>query len=335
VTQISPSDFDCGDLMQTFDVLVTAQDDSGNSSQCIASITVFEGKALPQPWAGLGIGDQGTGSTYEYSPCSQPPIYIIETGAANNSQTADNLAAIAQTLCGDFSIEVKIEAVTSNGWAGLMVRESSAPGSKMIGMYSNLGSVLRWESRSMTNAPKAFNLLQRPFPFWLRLVRQGNLFIGYYSTNGINYSIANIQMLPLNSCLEASLSAFTYLPGEVAMAVFSNVSVSSSSVSVVELPSEWSLSADNSAEAMSIRLFPNPARNSVTLDLNANAELLADGKTIFRLRNEQGQLLEERHFDGQSMLLEWDISKLAAGSYFIELHRRAETPQAFRFIKVD
>lgn len=130
VTSSSPSSFDCDDLMQTFDVLVTAQDDSGNSNQCIASITVLEGTALPQPWAGLGIGGQGTGSTYEYSPCSLPPVYTIETGAANNSQTGDNLATIAQTLCGDFSIEVKVEAVTPNGWAGLTARESAAPAAR-------------------------------------------------------------------------------------------------------------------------------------------------------------------------------------------------------------
>jgi hypothetical protein len=327
VTSISPSSFDCDDLMQTFDVLVTAQDDSGNSSQCIASITVFEGTALPQPWAGLGIGGQGTGSTYEYSPCSLPPVYTIETGAANNSQTADNLAAIAQTLCGDFSIEVKIEAVTSNGWAGLSVRESAAPGSKMIGMYSNLGSIVRWESRQLNNAPKSINLFQRPFPFWLRLVRQGNLFIGYYSVNGSSYSIVNIQNIPLGSCLEAGIAAFTYLPGQTATAVFSNLAVSGGiPFGIAPGATVESVQAERAA-----RLWPNPARDAFTLEIPAAA-----AETRLRLLNQLGQPLEERLLPAGESQLEWGISQLPAGLYFVEVFPAAgQSKTVLRFVKTD
>jgi hypothetical protein len=328
VTSISPSSFDCDDLMQTFDVLVTAQDDSGNSSQCLASITVFEGTALPQPWAGLGIGGQGTGSTYEYSPCSLPPVYTIETGAANNSQTGDNLAAIAQTLCGDFNIEVKIEAVTPNGWAGLMVRESSAPGSKMIGMYSNLGSIVRWESRQLNNAPKSINLFSRPFPFWLRLVRQGNLFIGYYSVNGSSYSIVNIQNIPLGSCLEAGIAAFTSLPGQTATAVFSNLAVSGGGSPFGIAPGATVESAQ--AERVA-RLWPNPAREAFTLEIPA-----ASAETRLRLLNQLGQPLEERLLPAGESQLEWGISQLPAGLYFVEVFpSTGQSKTVLRFVKTD
>jgi hypothetical protein len=328
VTSISPSSFDCDDLMQTFDVLVTAQDDSGNSSQCIASITVFEGTALPQPWAGLGIGGQGTGSTYEYSPCSLPPVYTIETGAANNSQTGDNLAAIAQTLCGDFSIEVKIEAVTPNGWAGLTARESAAPGSKMIGMYSNLGSIVRWESRQLNNAPKSINLFQRPFPYWLRLVRQGNLFIGYYSVNGSSYSIVNIQNIPLGSCLEAGIAAFTYLPGQTATAVFSNLAASGGAIPLSIAPGSTLEPAQAERAA---RLWPNPAREAFTLEIPAAA-----AETRLRLLNQLGQPLEERLLPAGESQLEWGIGQLPAGLYFVEVFPAAgQSKTVLRFVKTD
>jgi hypothetical protein len=328
VTSISPSSFDCGDLMQTFDVLVTAQDDSGNSNDCIASITVFEGTALPQPWAGLGIGGQGTGSTYEYSPCSLPPVYTIETGAANNSQTADNLAVIAQPLCGDFSIEVKIEAVTTNGWAGLMVRESSAPGSKMVGMYSNLGSIVRWESRQLNNAPKSINLFSRPFPYWLRLVRQGNLFIGYYSVNGSSYSIVNIQSISLGSCLEVGVAAFTSIPGQTATAVFSNLAVSGGASPLSIAPGSTLEPAQAERAA---RLWPNPAREAFTLDLPAAAT-----ETRLRLLNQLGQPLEERLLPAGESQLEWGIGQLPAGLYFVELFPgEGQSKTVLRLVKTD
>jgi hypothetical protein len=328
VTHISPSDFDCDDLMQTFDVLVTAQDDSGNSSQCIASITVFEGTALPQPWAGLGIGGQGVGSTYEYSPCSLPPVYTIETGAANNSQTGDNLATIAQTLCGDFSIEVKIEAVTSNGWAGLTARESAAPGSKMVGMYSNLGSIVRWESRSIDSAPKSINLFSRPFPYWLRLVRQGNLFIGYYSVNGSSYSIVNLQSIPLGSCLEVGVAAFTTIPGQTATAVFSNLTASGVVAPLSIAPGSTVEPAQSERTA---RLWPNPTREAFTLELPAAAT-----ETRLRLLNQLGQPLEERRMLPGESQLEWGISQLPAGLYFVELFPGVgQSKTVLRFVKTD
>jgi hypothetical protein len=328
VTHISPGDFDCGDLMQAFDVLVTAQDDSGNSSQCIASITVFEGMALPQPWAGLGIGGQGMGSTYEYSPCSLPPVYTIETGAANNSQTGDNLATIAQTLCGDFSIEVKIEAVTSNGWAGLTARESAAPGSKMVGMYSNLGSIVRWESRSIDSAPKSINLFSRPFPYWLRLVRQGNLFIGYYSVNGSSYSIVNLQSIPLGSCLEVGVAAFTTIPGQTATAVFSNLTASGVVAPLSIAPGSTVEPAQSERTA---RLWPNPTREAFTLELPAAAT-----ETRLRLLNQLGQPLEERRMLPGESQLEWGISQLPAGLYFVELFPGVgQSKTVLRFVKTD
>jgi hypothetical protein len=311
VTSISPSSFDCDDLMQTFDVLVTAQDDSGNSSTCIASITVFEGTALPQPWVRADVGNPGAGNTYQYSPCSQPPVYTVQAGAANNSQTADNLAVIAQTLCGDFSIEVKIEAVTPNGWAGLTARESTAPGSKMVGMYSNLGSVLRWESRLMNNAPKSINLFQRPFPYWLRLVRQGNLFIGYYSINGSSYSIANIQTIPMGSCLEVGAAAFTTMPGQTVTAVFSNLTASGGAAPISIAPG---YAVEPAQAERAARLWPNPAREAFTLELPAAAT-----KTRLRLLNQLGQPLEERRVLPGESRLEWQIGHLSAGVYFVEV----------------
>jgi hypothetical protein len=192
-----------------------------------------------------------------------------------------------------------------------MVRERGAPGSKMIGMYSNLGSVVRWESRLMNNAPKSIKLFQRPLPYWLRLVRQGNLFIGYYSVNGSSYSIVNIQMVPLGSCLEAGIAAFTYLPGQTATAVFSNLAVSGGAAPSSSSPG-YTLEPAQAERAAS--LWPNPTREIFTLELpDATAE------TRLRLLNQLGQPLEERRVLPGESQVEWPVGHLPAGVYFVEV----------------
>jgi subtilisin-like proprotein convertase family protein len=332
VSSITPSQLNCSHLAQTVNVAVQANDGNGNSATCTAQITVLEGTDLPAPWQGVDIGNPGLGNSYQYSPCSQPPLFNIDGGTANNSLPVDNLAFISQNLCGDFELNAKIEGVSPNSWAGLLVRESSDPGSKMIGMYSNLGSIMRWESRTIAGADKTLNLLPRPFAIWLRLVRTNNTFIGYYSVNGLTYSIANIQTIPMDACLEIGLASFSNLPGVAAMAAFSNVSATSSSTLNVT-PFVEHVQPPN--EGWEARLFPNPTRNLVNLEFSASAPATATQPVVLRLRNQLGQLLEERRFDHLPGQLEWDVHNLNPGLYLFEIVTEGQVPQVLRFVRAE
>jgi regulation of enolase protein 1 (concanavalin A-like superfamily) len=338
VTDISPADFNCDNLGETILVSVVALDSSGNVDSCTAIITVLEGNTLPEPWKPTDVGNPGSGNTYQFSPCSKPTVFTIGAGAANNSLPEDNVAFINQNVCGDFQLTAKIEAVTPNSWAGLLVRESADPGSKMIGLYSNRGSITRFESRAVTGANKTVNLFSSPFAFWLRIVRQGNTFFSYYSFNGINFNLVNIVTIPMEGCLDIGVAAFSSIPGQVATAVFSNVSVIvPPAIAPIQGNSGNTMApADEANEQMNVRLFPNPAREMVTIDLGVDPDALNNGETtVFRLRNELGQIIEQRRIDSQATRLEWNIGGLPAGMYFMEVHRQQYGMQVLRFVKAD
>jgi hypothetical protein len=339
VTGISPAVVDCDDFDTTVPVLVTITDPAGNSDNCTANVYVDKSYALPAPWSADNIGNPGPGNAYQYDPCLMPPKFFINAGAANNSITSDNLAFINQTICGNFNITVKIESVSANGWAGIHARESTAAGSRMVGAYSNLGSIVRWESRAVTNGNKSINLFSRPFPYWLRLIRQGNTFLGYYSTNGVNYSLINIQTLPLNACLDIGISAFSAIPGQPITAVFSNLSAGSGVMPLTVMPGNTVEPTGLDRQQAGIRLFPNPAQDLVTLEF-PSLELLLDGynhptanAVTLRLRNELGQLIEERRLDELPERLDWHINTIKPGMYFIEVHAEGQAPQMLRFVK--
>jgi subtilisin family serine protease len=286
------------------------------------------------------VGNPGSGNTFALNSCTPPSTYLINAGAANNQMNSDNLAFIHQTFCGDFHMTVRVESVSSNAWGGLLARESTAAGSRMVGAYSNLGSIVRWESRSVSNANKAINLYNRPFPYWLRLIRQGNTFLGYYSTNGTTFSLISIQVLPLNACLEVGMAAFSSLPGQTATASFSNLSYGSGVMPLVAMPGntvEPALLDKQPADGP--RLFPNPARDLVTLEFPSQAWMLGDeaflpGTATLRLRNELGQLIEERRLDELPERLDWEVNTLNPGMYFIEVHVEGQMPQMLRLVKV-
>ncbi|MCB0553993.1 MAG: hypothetical protein KDD02_10610, partial [Phaeodactylibacter sp.] len=334
VSSISTDMVSCDDFETTIPVLVTIMDPSGNTDDCIANVYVERGDALPAPWSSQDIGNPGAGNTYDFDPCQMPPRFTITANANNSNSASDNIAFIEQELCGDFQITVRIESVTPTGYAGLMARESSASGSKMVGMYSNLSSLVRWESRAITNGNRLQNFFFNPLPYWLRLQRQGNLFYGYASYDGVNFSIVTAQQIPMNGCLEVGLAAFTNVTGIPATVVFSNVSVEGGVLPLANLPGNDLQEAAAGKEPMQVQLYPNPARDMVTLEL-LGVSPEASATTVLRLRNQQGKLIEERRFDGDALRVEWDINRLQSGLYQIEVDRTNEAPQVVRFIKAE
>ncbi len=285
---------------------------------------------FPAPWVSANVGNAGAGNSYDYT-CDDK--YHITAGAANNSQNNDNLAFINQELCGDFEMTVLVESVGPNGYAGLLARESNAAGSKMAGLYSNRTNMVRWEARTSANAAKNMNFFAKPMPYWLRLKRQGSWFYAYYSHNGLSFSLVTAQYVPMANCISAGMAAFTNIPGSPATAVFSNVSINGGGAPLVVLPGETVAPAPVARESM--RLFPNPAQDVVTVEMGTIPGLQSgvQGHSTLRLRNELGQLLEEQQLEPGTERLDWNVSRLNPGLYFIEVLEEGQAPQVLRFVK--
>lgn len=337
---LSQTTFDCtqeGDNP----VSLTVTDVNGNSSSCTAVVTVQCNPPLPGPWGSEDIGNAGAGNTYQYDPSQSPPAFTIQANSNNNSLSADNLALISQELCGDFAVTVRVQSVTTTGYAGVVARENMAPGSRMVGLYSNLSNMVRWESRTVIGANKSINFFSKPAPYWLRLTRQGNWFISYYSSNGANFSIVTAKLVTIGNCLETGFGAFTNFNGTPADAVFTNVSFSGGGLPIVQLPVE---TATPAAAERNISLYPNPAREVVTLVCTSGNEgsgLLpgagsVSGKPLeLRLRNQLGQLLEIREWLPSGPNLEWGVSHLSPGLYSMEVLEEGQAPVVLRFVRAE
>ena len=345
VNLISPAVVDCEDFGSTIPVLVSITDPSSNTATCLADVYVGKGYGMPSPWAGKDIGYAGAGNSYEYDPCQSPPVFTITANANNSSPGSDNLALISQELCGDFQITVRLEEVTPTGFAGLTAREDSAPGSKMVGAYTNLNNIIRWETRAIANGNKLLNFFFRPQPYWLRLQRQGSWFYSYYSNDGVHFSIVTAQPLAMEPCLEVGMGAFTNVTGMPATAVFSQVSVSGGVLPLVQLP-PTEVAPGNMER--SISLYPNPAREVVVLNRTSNPGRLGQARPVgaentpspsrssevrMLLHNELGQVLETRLWPTGELRLEWPVEELAPGIYFIEVMEEGQAPQVLRFVK--
>ncbi len=337
ITAVSfpPVSFTCDQAGAAFAITVTVEDFSGNTDQCIAMVSVEAGTALPAGWAASDIGSQGAGSSYDYDPCaSNNPNrgdFTVSTGAYNLiPNNSDNLAFIGRELCNNGGIQARIEDV-SGGYAGLMIRESSAPGAKMVAVYSNLTSLLRREIRTTDNGPRASNTSFAPFPYWLRLVRQNDYIRAFYRTsdNG-SWTLFHQAYLPMQPCVEMGLAVFTTDPNGQAQATFSQVQWQSNvGGNSLALFNDGAAAAQPEEREASV--FPNPARDAFTLAFSKAPE--SGGIAI--LRNQMGQALEQRQLLPGEAATDWDISRLPGGLYLLEVRQGGWPPQVLRVVKAN
>jgi hypothetical protein len=225
---LSPDHITCEQLGQTVPVVVTVTDINNNVSTCTSYITVT---GLPCNWSENpdGVGCAGGNNI----------AYNTGTGVWTTSSTncfygppfsSDATSFAQRALCGDGSITAQVTSISGNalGWAGVVMRESSAPGAKKAQLLTNLSNFSRREFRMATNAASQPQQFPSPNRYWLRLVRAGNQFSMYVSPNGMAWFFAGAQNIAMGNCIQMGLIATNYTANSTVTATFAGVSYSGS-----------------------------------------------------------------------------------------------------------
>ncbi len=227
---VSPTSVDCSAVGSTLPVTITAEDAAGNQTVCMTQLTVG---GLPCGWShdsnGIGCTD---GSSISYNP-SQQTFTLGSNGCYYvTPYTSDELAYLSRSLCGDGSIQVRIDQFNGSGWAGISLRENDQPGARKLQLtITNQRNTVRREIRSATNASSVIGQVSRLNTHWLRIVRIGNTVVGYSSANGSVWSQIGAMTVPLGNCVEVGLLVSQNNPTNGLTATFSNLQVVSQNYS--------------------------------------------------------------------------------------------------------
>lgn len=149
--------------------------------------------------------------------------------------TADQFHFASQSLAGDGTLTARVASLTNTDpWAkaGVMFRDSTAAGSVFADVLVTPGNGVAFQWRGSTGGqPNDVHVPGLTAPLWVQLVRQGNDFSGYYSSDGVNWvQVGTTQTIPMNATALAGLAVTSHNTAAVATAVFTNVSV---------LPAGW------------------------------------------------------------------------------------------------
>lgn len=160
-------------------------------------------RAVPQPWQRSTVGVGLTGAD-AVDPDNR--LMVLGAGVAVGG-AADAFRFVAQPASGDTELTTRfvgqsnmnpLSTTLGDSSAGVMLRVGTGAGARHFSVFSTLqnGVSLRWREADGANTGIVTVANVRP-PVWLRVRRVGNVFTGFYSSNG-NVWTALGQPLTLN-----------------------------------------------------------------------------------------------------------------------------------------
>ncbi len=314
---VSQDQFDCSLAGATVTVQLEVFDQSGNSAICKSFVTISEGDALPVDWDHEDIGTSGGAATY--SPCDG----LLTVQSYGYSQPTSDKQHFAYTqLCGDGEIIAQVVSVTAPGWAGVQMRENNSTGSKMVRLKTQLSNFIRREVRAATNGYAINKQLFRPQATWLKLVRSGNNFQGYSSTNGTTWQFAFAATIAMNDCIEVGLFSESFSNTSQTTAVFDNVSITPYGGGSDFMIPETGLDIVQDIVQKTIEVYPNPASQIVNVNLEAYLEQEVQLEIFDNLGRMVFQTTPERL---EVPVRTLDLPDLKDGTYWITVRSEAST----------
>ncbi len=173
--------------------------------------------------------DSASGST-SYDP--QSDTYIVTADGHDIWDTGDDFRFLYVEISGNFSVSVRVDE-PAGGWphswskAGIMVRQDLSPGSKDVYLVATRdnGAAFQWRDipdfeASWTGVSEPSNPLT--YPIWLKIVREGNQFTGWYSQDGTSWTNPpqNTYTLSMSNPVLVGICLTSHLSGVYATATF-------------------------------------------------------------------------------------------------------------------
>ena len=155
---------------------------------------------LPAPWMNQDVGAVGVAGTATYAA----GVFQVTGSGANIAGTADGFHFVYQPMSGDGQIVARVTGVqntTANSKGGIMIRESLAANSSNVAMVLTGGNRFQFQVRSATGATTSNWTGNQTPPHWVKLVRSGNTFTAYRSSNGVTWTLyaASPVTVPMSS----------------------------------------------------------------------------------------------------------------------------------------
>ncbi|MDA3962188.1 MAG: hypothetical protein PF961_15460 [Planctomycetota bacterium] len=199
--------------------ITLAVSDGSKSSKRTFVVTVTSG--LPAGITAQDIGSPGaTGSA-----TGDGSSYTIQGAGADVWNKADAFQYMSESITGNVDVVVRVDTQgNTNAWAkaGIMLRESTAVGSRHVSVFVTPSNGIAFQYRDTTDGSSS-HIAGRKLkaPAWLKLTRRGNVFTAYSSGNGTSWTKVAARTIDLATTSQAGLAVTSHKSGTLSTATFS------------------------------------------------------------------------------------------------------------------
>ncbi len=174
------------------------------------------------------IGNPAAAGSYSMSG----ETHIVRGDGVDIWDTADSFHYAYVPLRGDGELGVHVLFMNgTHAWAkaGVMVRETLDPGAAHAMEVVTPNNGVAFQRRTTTNGASTTdggNTFKAPY--WVRIVRRGKTLSGYYSADGVNWTLHGAETIEMARDVYIGLCVTSHASGSICSAVFENLTVGTS-----------------------------------------------------------------------------------------------------------
>jgi endo-1,4-beta-xylanase len=216
--------------------------------------------------AGVDVGAVGIAGSASYSN----GVFTVAGAGADIGSTTDAFCFVYATVTGDCSIIARVASlqnVDPSSKAGVMIRESLNANAANAFVAVTPGNGVTWQYRSSTGSGTVYNnIAGLNAPCWVKLVRTGNTFTGYYSLDGVTWTQQGTATTTMASTVYIGLAVSSYNNSSLCTATFDYMTAPNWPTSVA--PAGLAATA---ASATQINLVWNTCTNATSYTVKRSA----------------------------------------------------------------
>jgi hypothetical protein len=171
--------------------------------------------------------------------------------------------------------------------------------------------------------------LNRPLHVWLRIERNGAIFSGYTSVDGINWNPAFSANISMSNCVYVGLFSESINVNTTTAATFDNVSVSGGGSLQAIAPTGQASGHDAFTTNLNVEVFPNPSRGLLSLSFTGAPQERLEVRALNALGETVAQWISPALEDGK---LPIDLSRQPQGVYFLHISAAGAAPVVKRIV---
>ena len=206
----------------TYALTARAMDNLGfSATSVVSSITVTN-----LTWSNQDLGTVAATGSFSVNSNS---VFSVTGSGADLWNTSDGGHFVYRPIIGNAEIVARVLSVPTThefSKGGTMFRETLSGSSRncFMGMTRDYGPAFQYRTNT-TGSSYSYRPVVLPSPMWVRLRRLGNIFIGYRSTDGINWtqhhSISNF----ISTTAYVGLAVSSHTDGVLGTSTFDNVAI--------------------------------------------------------------------------------------------------------------